>query len=389
MSEYVFNNVKISGLSTVLPEKEICIYDEAKYYGNSIKKIDRMRKMVGFYKRKVVDKDVTPSDLAISAAETLISDMGIDKASIDAMVFVVQKPDYTAPATSFYIHNKLGLSNDCAVFDVNQGCPGWVYGLWIASQMIESKTCKRVLLLVGDTPSSGMDVKDRINAPIFGDGGAATLLEYSEDCEKSYYSIETHSYAYDAIISPISGARCSLDLRKKNDLNIVLDFLKHPIKTVTGQKTSIFGAYMDGIKVFDFTMNVVPENIKKLLKYVGITQEQIDYLCLHQANKQIIQTVATAAGFEEEKAPYFAFENYGNNTMVSIPTTINSVLKEKLDIKKQKVLCSGYGNGLACASCVLTLENIYTSGIKTYKKPKDFIGRTKYINSWIKKIKGV
>ena len=65
MGLYKFNHVKISGIGVVVPKKEICIYDEAQYYDNSVKKIDRMRKMVGFYKRRVVENGITPGDLAI------------------------------------------------------------------------------------------------------------------------------------------------------------------------------------------------------------------------------------------------------------------------------------------------------------------------------------
>lgn len=43
-----FEHVKISGISVVEPEKEINIYDEAEYYDNNIKKIDRMRKWWDF-----------------------------------------------------------------------------------------------------------------------------------------------------------------------------------------------------------------------------------------------------------------------------------------------------------------------------------------------------
>lgn len=388
MSNYCFNNVKIKGISSIVPPKEICIYDEAKYYDNNIKKIDRMRKMVGFYKRRVVEEGVTPSDLAINAAENLIADMKIDKSTIDALVFVVQKPDYNAPATAFYIHNKLGLPETCPAFDVNQGCTGWVYGLWIASQMIESKTCKRVLLVAGDTPAFGIPARDRISAPVFGDGGAATLLEYSENCEKSFYTIETQSDGYEAIMVPASGQRCFLNLSKKKDFDLFLDIIKHPIKTKLGYKTHIFNAYMDGIAVFNYTMTVVPPNIKRLMEFANVKYDDIECLCLHQANKQIIQTVGNAAGFPEEKVPYYAFENYGNNTMASIPVTINSVLKEKAEKEKIKILCSAFGNGLTCSSCVLTLDSIYVSGVRDYVKPKDFITRKKYINYWNRKLKG-
>ena len=68
MKLFRFKNVKISNVCVVVPEKEINIYDEAKYYNNSVKKIDRMRKMVGFYKRRVADDTTTAADLAYDAA---------------------------------------------------------------------------------------------------------------------------------------------------------------------------------------------------------------------------------------------------------------------------------------------------------------------------------
>ena len=168
-----FGHVKISGISVVVPTKEINIYDEAQYYDNNVKKIDRMRKMVGFWKRRVVQDGITPSDLSIQAAEQLLKDMNIDKNSIDALVYVVQRPDNSQPATAYYIHKKLGLPSYCTATDIHQGCPGWVYGLWMTSALIESGACKRILMLAGDTPSANMDLSNRISAPVFGDGGTA------------------------------------------------------------------------------------------------------------------------------------------------------------------------------------------------------------------------
>lgn len=386
-----FNHVRISGISVVVPPKEICIYDEAEYYENSVKKIDRMRKMVGFYKRRVSEAGVTPSDYGIASAEKLIADMNLDKNSIDALVNVTQKPDFMDPATAYYIHKKLGLSINCAAYDINQGCVGWVYGSWIAAQMLESGVCRRVLLIAADAPSSTTNVNDRINAPVFGDGGCATLLEYSPECENFYFNIETFSDGYETLITPssVSTQRCYFNLINKNeDLEMFLDMIKNPIQTPFGHKTTIFNGYMDGIAVFNFTMEKVPPNIKAVMEFAAVKEEDIAYLCLHQANKQIVQTVGTSAGFSLEKVPYYAFENYGNNTMVSIPTTINTVVKENRT-GKTKLVCSGFGNGLVVASSVITLDNnVYLSGIMDYEKPADFVTREEYINYWNKKLKG-
>lgn len=380
-----FKHVKIKGIETVVPETEINIYDEAQYYENNIKKIDRMRKMVGFWKRRVADNTTTPSDLAYDAAQNLIKNMNIDKSSIDGLIFVVQQPDVLNPSTAYFIHDKLDLSQNCIATDINQGCAGWVFGLYMASQMIESGAHKKILLLNGDTPSVGIDPSNRNQAPIFGDGGCATLLEYSEEEINSYYNIETIGAGFEAIIAPFFGTRFRIDLSNDNDFELVNKLRKEKVTMPTGMQVPLMGGYLDGISVFDFTIKIVPQNIKNILEYAGISQKDIDVLCLHQANKQIIQSVGSEAGFELEKVPYDAFENYGNNTMCSIPTLLATLGAEQ---KREKICCCGYGNGLIAASSILNLENTYISKVNTFKKPSYVKTREEYIDYWRNKIKG-
>ena len=380
-----FKHVKISGISVVVPEKEINIYDEAQYYDNSIKKIDRMRKMVGFWKRRVADKETTPSDLAYNAAQNLIEEINIDKNTIDGLVFVVQQPDVINPATAYFLHNKLGLSQNCIATDINQGCAGWVFGLYMASQMIESGSCKKILLLNGDTPSINIDPSDRNSAPIFGDGGSATLLEYSSEEVPSYYNIETISSGFEAIIPPFTGARFRLNPLKDEDFDILNELRKEKITMPTGTQVPLLGGYLDGLSVFDFTIKIVPETIKNLLSHTQLTKDKINLLCLHQANKQIVQSVGLEAGFEPEKVPYSAFENYGNNTMCSIPTALACLDK---NIDKDCICCCGYGNGLISAAAILNLKNTFISNVNTFKKPDYVKTREEYIEYWRKKIEG-
>ncbi len=378
-----FQHVKIKGMSTVVPEKEINIYDEAKYYGNNIKKIDRMRKIVGFHKRRVVEEGTTASDLCINAADILIKEMKLDRNQIDAIIFVVQRPDHSSPANAYYIHNKLGLSENCIAFDIRQGCTGWVYGLYTAGSLIESKAVKNVLLLAGDTPSSGVDPADRNVAPVFGDGGSATFLEYcSDEINDSYFNITVKSEGYEAIIKPASGYRLPFLYNEKDKE------LTEWLTTPTGNKERLVDLHLDGIAVFNFTMNCVPPNIEELIEYSKINKEDIDYLMLHQANKQIVQTISSRVGFNDEKAPYFSFEALGNQSICSIPTAISFNIKDKVQENKNKILCCGFGNGLAVASCVLNLDKIYCSGIRNYKPDENHKSREEYIDYWKKKIKG-
>lgn len=380
-----FKHVKISGLSVVIPEREINIYDEAEYYDNSIKKIDRMRKMVGFYKRRVAEKDNTALDFAYNAANNLLDEINVDRSSIDALIYVVQKPDWDGPVNSYFLHHKLGLSQNCIASDIVQGCAGWVFGLYMASQMIESGAHKKILLLNGDTPSVGIDPSDRNSAPIFGDGGCATLLEYSDKEVGSFYNIDTIGEGYDSIISPFSACRFGINLLDDNDFNLWCKLRAEKVTLPTGNVQPLLGGYLDGLRVFDFTIKVVPETIKTLLKSANKTQDDIGVLALHQANKQIVQAVGQGAEFDLEKVPYEAFENYGNNTMVSIPTTLSMVDKSTFD--KETCVC-GFGNGLISAAAILNLKDTYISKINTFKKPEYVMSRDEYVEYWRDKMTG-
>jgi 3-oxoacyl-[acyl-carrier-protein] synthase-3 len=351
MARSVFDKVKISGICTVVPAREVCIDDEMEIYG-SRKNIERTKRIVGINKRRVSDKGVTASDLSECAAKKLIKEMNTDKEEIDALLFVVQSPDFLAPATSFYLHKQLGLSKNCAVFDINHGCAGYTYGLWVSSCLIQTGSCRKVLLLVGDRPAGGKIKGD--SSLLFGDAGSATLLEYAQSANPSYYILGSDGTGYEAIIVPDGLARHPYNLKN------IKDYAQE-------DGTIAFRTRMDGLRVFDFTVEVVPANIREVLEFAGKTKEEVDCFVLHQANKYILENIADQLNVPLEKVPYSTLEKYGNLSSASVPSVICDVLREKVSTSKQTVILSGFGIGLAWASCLLDLENIYCPEIIDYK----------------------
>ena len=377
-----YEGIRVSGMSLVVPVREINIYDEAQYYGGSTKKVDRIRKMAGFWKRRVVDEDVTATDLGVQAAENLIAGTGVDRATIQALVFVVQQPDYGGPVTSYSMHHRLGLSEDCFVTDIVQGCAGWCLGLYTAFQMVASGTVRRVLLVATDTPAKGLRPDDRVNAPLFGDAGCATMVEADESAGRTVFNIETVSAGFEAIIGPSAGRRMNFDIRKPEDVEV----LTREIPTKRGGISRLCENYMDGGAVFEFTMSRVPKNLNALMAANGTAPGDYDLLCLHQANKQIVQTVGAGAGFNPEKVPYAAFETFGNNTMCSIPSTILLAMRESIRSGTARLLCSGFGNGLVVCSVDLSLGRLSSADIKAYVMPTDHKTNAQWIDYWQNKI---
>ncbi len=380
MSFSSLKNVKISAVYTDVPKKEISIEDELEYYGGSLKRAKRMQKIIGVHKRRVGYPDITASDLCFSAAERLFEEQDIDKNDIDTLIFVSQHPDYQLPATACVLQHRLKLSTACACFDVNQGCAGYVYGLWLASSLISAGGAKKILLLAGDSNTAPLPASNRVISPIFGDGGSATLLEFDCTAAPISFSIGTDGSGYDAIIAPGGASR----IPYASDFEGNEDFFKD-IQAEDGTPWRLNSIYMDGQAVFDFSLNVVPAHLQKFMEQNQITPDDVDWLFLHQANKQIVENISGKTGFSIEKAPVDAFCKYGNLYSASIPSIISETLGEVEEVRQQKILLCGFGVGLTWASCLFQADGLKCSPVADYGIPDDALSRDELIDYWKKR----
>ena len=164
----------IKHIDFYLPEKVLSNSDIVEQFPEWT--VDKIEKKIGIKERHITVDGETASDLAIKAAEKLFAANGIDRETIDYLIFVTQSPDYHLPTTACLIQTRLGLSKKITAIDVNLGCSGFVTGLSLAKAIIVSGQAKNVLLLTAETYSKYMHERDKSNRTIFGDGAAATLV---------------------------------------------------------------------------------------------------------------------------------------------------------------------------------------------------------------------
>lgn len=379
MAKSVFNNVKISGISFIIPDNYIYKADDYIHlFENNEKKISRAKKMVGYGTRYFSPDNITAVDACEAAANDLIENLNIDLNTIDALIFVSQVPDYRTPASASVLHGRLNLPETCAVFDVNQGCTGYVYGLWLASSLIESKACKKVLLLASDNKTKENSEPENAHSKeilIFSSGSSATLLEYSENTTPSYYMIGSDGKGYEAIIAPFGGSRIPL----------TTEILDKEIEYKDGSKSKLVNGFMDGQAVFYFSINTVPNHVRELLNFSKSDYSSIDYFAIHQANKQIVETIASDLQLPEDKYSSDTFINYGNMSDISCLSNLIDKKYDDLCSKSNKIALISFGIGLSWASAVINLDNIYCSGIKFYTFQEEDV-KQKNISYWIEKI---
>ena len=356
MANSKFKNSKISGVVTVVPEEVRCIDDEVHLYGGNEKQVARIKRAIGLDKRRVTNESTTTLDLCVEAAEKLISGLDIKKEDVDGVIFVTQTPDHIQPSNAAIVHGKLELSTNAASFDVSLGCSGYVYGLWMAHMMIASQTCKKVLLLAGDTLSKCVNKRDRATAPLFGDAGTATLIEFSEVKIDSFFSLHTNGAGYHYILQPAGAFR-----------------IPHSAETAVekvdeeGNHRSDNDLAMNGGEVFNFSIKTEPAAIKEILEFSDHHIDDVDYVVFHQANKYIITNIAKRLKLSMDKVPCETVSKYGNQSSASIPCTINDALSHDLLGNNRRLILSGFGVGLSWASAIVNLEGIYCPPVSIYK----------------------
>ena len=177
------NVSKNSDLSYLIPEEEI----------------EKTINSIGIKEKRYVDEDVTAADLCFKAAEKLFEDNNIDRNSIDMVLFLSQLPDYKIPATAPILQHRLGLPTATAALDLSLGCSGWVYALSTAMAYASMEGINRVLLLDGETFSKLVNRMDKVDAPLYGDAGTATLVEKTDDTFETVFNLYSDGSGEDAV----------------------------------------------------------------------------------------------------------------------------------------------------------------------------------------------
>ena len=342
------NHAEITGIHSTLGSNLRSIDDDLENFGGNQAQIDRIKKTIGLNQRYVVSESVTSLDLCEQAALRVGAD------ALDAIIFVTQTPDHFQPCNATKLHDRLGLEQSVACFDVSLGCSGWVYGIYLASLMIESGGCGKILVAAGDTMSRCVHANDRSVASLFGDAGSATIVEKSQVKTPTVFSLRTDGAGWEHIQMPAGGYR-----QPPSNETSVVNMDSH------GNSRSAESLFMDGAQVFSFAIKQVPTAIKEIMSFADIRPENIDRIVLHQANRYIISNIVRRVGFPLEKAPCASVERYGNLSSASIPTAICDEVYPSM-ARDYQILCSGFGVGLSWASMLTTLRRSDNFGISRF-----------------------
>lgn len=301
--------------------------------GSTLKKdnpdwrIEDIERKTGVQVRHISDPEQTATDMAVLAAEKLFSS-GVHKEEIDFLILITQSPDYALPTSACVLQNRLSLKKSSMAFDVNLGCSGFIYGLAIGGSLIEAGLVRKGLLICSETYTKYIDKSDRTCRPIFSDGAAVAFLTRCDCNNLGPFEMGTDGSGFCDLIVSSSGARTIDAEVRKGKL------------------------FMDGAKLFMFTMDMVPKCVTALLNKSAKTISDIDLFVFHQASKLVMDNIIRRLRIPEERV-FVNYHQIGNTVSASIPIALKDAVDKKHLKKGDLIMLVGFGVGYSWGGCLI------------------------------------
>jgi len=330
------NNLKAKNYSAVITAVGMYVPDKIldnAYFESIVDTNDEwIRTRTGIRERRLLENGAT-SDLATKATEDLLQQHNINPEEIDVIIVATVTPDMLFPATACLVQEKIG-ANKAWGFDLSAACSGFLFAYQTGCSFIESGQYKKVLVIGADKMSSIVDYSDRNNCLLFGDGGAAVLLEPSEDLN---LGLQNSTLRIDG------GGKDKLYMSGGGSLN--------PPTHETVDKGMHY-IFQDGKAVFKVAVIGMADVSYELMQKNNLTSDDIAYLVPHQANKRIIDATGNRMGLDSEKV-MMNIDKYGNTTAATIPLCLVEYYRDGKLKKGDKLILSAFGAGYTWGSSYL------------------------------------
>jgi 3-oxoacyl-[acyl-carrier-protein] synthase-3 len=294
----------------------------------------------GIRERRIAPDGVVTSDMATAAAKKALEAAELDAKDLDLIVLGTVTPDMPMPATAVFVQQKLGAGH-CPAFDLSAACAGFLFGLTIADQFIRSGAMKNVLVIGVELLSRVVDWEDRTTCVLFGDGAGAVVL------------------------GPANGAsargkpRGLLSTKIQSDGALATSLMIPGGGSVTPQGPAVIEqklhkVHMKGQDIFKVAVKNLYAASKEALDATGLTAEEVDWICPHQANLRIIDFAATRLGVPKEKV-LINIDRVGNTSSASIPILLDENIRSgRLHVGDTIVMCA-LGAGISWGGAVVRL----------------------------------
>lgn len=320
----------VSGYGSFAPAKTLSNDDLGKMVDTSDEWITSR---TGIKLRHITSDKESTAMLATEAAKRALAEANLDPKELEIIIVATITPEMVFPSTASFVQRALG-ADKAWVFDLAAACSGFVYGLSIVQQFIESGRYKNALVIGAETLTKIVDWTDRTSCILFGDGAGAFVLQRSDDGRKGLIYSTMHS-----------------DGDRWKALNCQAYGSRHPASRQLDDPKKIY-MQIKGREVYQQAIRRIIETVEGCLKECDLALDDIAMVISHQMNARIIESVAKRLGLPDEKV-FININEYGNTSAASVPIAFDECARSGRIKRGDLVILVVFGAGLTWGANVL------------------------------------
>lgn len=296
------------------------------------KTLPLIEQKTGVRARRHASADQTTSSLAIEAARSCLASANLPVEQLDGIILSTSSPDRIQPATASSVQFALGASRAFAC-DVNAVCSGALYALHFADGLIRSGKANHILVCAAELYSRILNPRDFSTYPYFGDGAGAVLLSAASSPGILTTQLGADGSGADLIQIPAGGTLLPYrDMQKQED-----QYFK-----------------MQGRAVYDFAVHRGALALREALHEAGVAIEDVDFFVLHQANINILYSIADSLGVSRDKF-VVNLDRFGNTASASVLIAFDEAYRSTKETNSRTATfaLAAFGGGLAWGAAVI------------------------------------
>jgi 3-oxoacyl-[acyl-carrier-protein] synthase-3 len=243
------------------------------------------------------------------------------------------------PSTASFVQTSLHAKK-AWVFDLAAACSGFIYGLAIVQQFLESGRFKNALVIGAETLTKITNWADRTSCVLFGDGAGAVVLGSQpkdlKDKSKGimYSTMYSDGDNWETLCCRAYGSRYPAHKELDDPKKIYME--------------------IRGREVYQLAVRRIVETVTECMDYCHLSVDDVKMMIPHQMNGRIIESAAKRLNFPSEKV-YINIDEYGNTSAASIPLAFDGCMKTGKIKQGDIVIFVSFGAGLTWGANVIKL----------------------------------
>jgi len=320
----------ITGYGSFVPAKTLTNDELAKMVNTTDEWITTR---TGIKVRHIAADNESTAFLATEAAKRTLAKANLDPCDLEIIIVATITPEMVFPSTASFVQKTLGAKK-AWVFDLAAACSGFVYGLSIVQQFIESGRFKNALVIGAETLTKITDWTDRTSCILFGDGAGAVVLEQGNDKRKGilYSTMHSDGDRWEALNCQAYGSRYPPDKKLEDPKKIYME--------------------IKGREVYQQATRRIVETVIHCMDHCNLTLDDITMLISHQMNARIIESAAKRLKLPDEKV-FLNINEYGNTSSASVPIAFDDCVRKGKIKRGDIVILVAFGAGLTWGANVV------------------------------------